>query len=53
MLYIYGSTVEDPHKKIHELAKEAVTAYNSVNKTKAEQIYKEVESASKQVIICI
>jgi methyl-accepting chemotaxis protein len=45
--------VEEPHDKIHRLAKEAVSAYSAGRKEKADQLLKEIESVSKQVIVCI
>ncbi len=42
--------VEEPHKDIHRLSKEAIAAYRTGNREKAEQIYKAVEAASMKVI---
>ncbi|MCL4456827.1 MAG: methyl-accepting chemotaxis protein [Nitrospirae bacterium] len=41
--------VDEPHAKIHALAKEAVSACNSGDKSKAEMIYKEMEDLSDQI----
>lgn len=42
--------MEDPHAKIHELAKEAINAYNSQNIIKAEKLLSEIERYSGQVV---
>ncbi len=41
--------IDEPHAKIHALAKEAVSACNSGDKSKAERIYKEIEDLSDQI----
>ena len=41
--------VDEPHAKIHALAKEAVSACNAGDKLKAERIYKELENISDQI----
>ncbi|MDI6728800.1 MAG: methyl-accepting chemotaxis protein [Thermodesulfovibrionales bacterium] len=41
--------VDEPHAKIHALAKEAVSACNSGDRLKAERIYKEMENLSDQI----
>ncbi len=41
--------VDEPHAKIHALAKEAVSACNAGDKIKAERIYKEMEDISNQI----
>ncbi|BCB96902.1 hypothetical protein JZK55_18240 [Dissulfurispira thermophila] len=41
--------IDEPHARIHALAKEAVAAYNSGDKLKAERIYKEMEDISDQI----
>ncbi|HAK89748.1 MAG TPA: chemotaxis protein [Nitrospiraceae bacterium] len=41
--------VDEPHAKVHALAKEAVSACNSGDKSKAERIYKEMEDISDQI----
>ena len=41
--------VDDPHARVHALAKEAVSSYNSGDKTKAERLYKEIENISDQI----
>ncbi|WP_333656178.1 CZB domain-containing protein, partial [Dissulfurispira sp.] len=41
--------VNDPHVRIHALAKEAVSAHNSGDKLKAERLYKEMENISDQI----
>ncbi len=43
-------TLEGPHEKIHNLAKQAVAANNAGNKARAEQLYTELESVSQHVI---
>ncbi|WP_051179149.1 methyl-accepting chemotaxis protein [Thermodesulfovibrio thiophilus] len=42
--------IDEPHAKIHALAKEAVEAYNAGDKEKAEKIYEQMEEVSKQII---
>jgi hypothetical protein len=42
--------VEEPHEKIHLLAKQAVAAYNPGDSRKADQLYKEREAVSKQIL---
>lgn len=42
-------SLDGPHAKIHSLAKEAVSAYNSGDRLKAETIYKELEDISSQI----
>ncbi|GER93099.1 methyl-accepting chemotaxis protein [hot springs metagenome] len=41
--------IDEPHARIHALAKEAVAACNSGDKLKAERIYKEMEDISDQI----
>ena len=41
--------VEAPHDRIHSLAKEAVAAYNSGNKVKADALYKNIDEISGQI----
>ncbi len=41
--------VENPHDRIHALAKEAVAAYNAGNKAKAEEIYRSMEGISADI----
>lgn len=41
--------MDEPHIRIHALAKEAVSACNAGDKTKAERIYKEMENISDQI----
>ncbi len=41
--------IDDPHARIHALAKEAVSACNSGDKAKAERLYKEMENISDQI----
>jgi len=43
-------TMETPHKKLHEFAKEAIIAYNNGNVESAEQKLKEMDVVSKQII---
>jgi methyl-accepting chemotaxis protein len=42
--------VEPPHEKIHQLAKQAVAAHNTGDNRKADQLYKEMDEASKQIL---
>ncbi len=42
--------IDEPHAKIHELGKEALRAYYSGDKAKAEKIYKEIEDLSDQIV---
>jgi len=42
-------SVDEPHAKIHSMAKEAVSACNSGDKMKAERIYNEMEDISDQI----
>jgi methyl-accepting chemotaxis protein len=41
--------IDEPHARIHALAKEAVSACNSGDKIKAERLYKEMENISDQI----
>ena len=41
--------IDEPHKKIHELAMEAVKALSSGDKAKAEQAYRQMEAVSEQI----
>ncbi|MEW6739218.1 MAG: methyl-accepting chemotaxis protein [Nitrospirota bacterium] len=41
--------LDDPHAKIHAMAKEAVSACNAGDKAKAERLYKEMENISDQI----
>ncbi|BCB95412.1 hypothetical protein JZK55_03340 [Dissulfurispira thermophila] len=41
--------IDNPHEKIHALAKEAVAAYNSGDRDKAQRLYAEVEAVSRQI----
>jgi methyl-accepting chemotaxis protein len=41
--------LDEPHARIHAMAKEAVSACNSGDKIKAERIYKEMEDLSDQI----
>ncbi len=41
--------IDDPHKKIHDLAREAVAALNSGDKEKAERAYRQMEEVSGQI----
>jgi len=43
-------SVEEPHKEIHKLSKEAIAAYHAGNREKADQLYKAVETVSKKII---
>ncbi len=45
--------VEPPHEKIHLLAKQAVAAHNTGDDRKADQLYKEMEGVSKQMLILL
>ena len=42
--------VEPPHEKIHELAKQAVAAHNTGDDRRADQLYKEMEAVSQQIL---
>ncbi len=42
--------VEPPHEKIHQLAKQAVAAHNTGDDRRADQLYKEMEAVSKQML---
>jgi methyl-accepting chemotaxis protein len=42
-------SVEPPHEKIHQLAKQAVEACNAGNSSKAEQLYQEMATVSKRI----
>jgi len=44
------SAVEEPHKEMHRLSKEAIAAYRVGNPEKAEQMLKAVEAASIKVV---
>jgi methyl-accepting chemotaxis protein len=41
--------LDEPHARIHAMAKEAVSACNSGDKAKAERLYKEMENISDQI----
>ncbi|MFZ6007520.1 MAG: methyl-accepting chemotaxis protein [Nitrospirota bacterium] len=41
--------VDEPHARIHAMAKEAVSACNAGDKLKAERLYKEIENISDQI----
>ncbi|MBI4687681.1 MAG: CZB domain-containing protein [Nitrospirae bacterium] len=41
--------IDEPHAKIHSLAKEAVSVHNSGDKAKAERIYKDMEGISGRI----
>jgi methyl-accepting chemotaxis protein len=41
--------IDNPHEKIHAIAKEAVSAYNAGDRDKAQRLYAEVEEISKQI----
>jgi methyl-accepting chemotaxis protein len=41
--------IDEPHARIHALAKEAVSACNAGDKAKAERLYKEMENISDQI----
>ncbi len=43
------NTIETLHDKIHAMAKDAVKAYNGGDKTKAGQIFREMENLSVQI----
>ena len=43
-------TIEQPHERIHALAKEAVAASNAGDSAKAQQLYKEIENISDQIV---
>jgi methyl-accepting chemotaxis protein len=42
--------IDQPHERIHGLAKEAVAAHNAGNQAKAEQIYKDMNGVSQQIV---
>ncbi len=42
--------LEEPHAKVHALAKEVILAYNKGDKTKALELFKELEKASQKMI---
>ncbi|MDA8169354.1 MAG: methyl-accepting chemotaxis protein [Nitrospiraceae bacterium] len=42
--------IEDPHKKIHELAKNSLQAMSAGNKEKAEETYQAMEGISRQML---
>ncbi|WLR51808.1 methyl-accepting chemotaxis protein [Bacillus tianshenii] len=42
--------LEEPHRKLHDLAKKAVQAVNSGNKEQAEQLLEEITTVSKVVV---
>ena len=42
--------VEPPHEKIHQLAKQTVAAHNTGDDRKADQLYKEMEAVSKEIL---
>ncbi|HAK88115.1 MAG: hypothetical protein A2077_02920 [Nitrospirae bacterium GWC2_46_6] len=42
-------SLDEPHAKVHSMAKEAVSACNSGDKMKAERIYNEMEDISDQI----
>lgn len=44
------SKLEIPHKMVHDLAKEAIEAYEKNSIAKAEQILKDIEQSSKMVV---
>jgi methyl-accepting chemotaxis protein len=46
-------TVEEPHKEIHKLSKEAIVAYRAGNREKADQLYQAAETVSRQIIASI
>lgn len=41
--------IDNPHEKIHAMAKEAVSAYNSGDRDNAQRLYAEIEATSKQI----
>jgi methyl-accepting chemotaxis protein len=41
--------IDEPHAKIHAMAKEAVSAYNAGDRSKAERLYREMESISDEI----
>ena len=42
--------IEQPHERIHRLAKEAVIAYRGHDQNKAERLYTEVEQVSHEIV---
>lgn len=42
--------IDEPHARIHALAKEAVSAYNAGDKAKAERLCREMEDVSDQIV---
>lgn len=42
--------IDEPHAKIHALAKEAIAACNRRDKAKAEEIYKQIETLSHNLV---
>ena len=42
--------IEQPHERIHRLAKEAVAAYREHDQNKAERLYTEVEQVSHEIV---
>jgi len=41
--------IDEPHAKIHAMAKEAVSAYNAGDRSKAERLYREMENISDEI----
>jgi methyl-accepting chemotaxis protein len=44
------ASIDAPHAKVHELGKEAVTAYNAGEKDKAHTLCREMEANSMQLV---
>lgn len=45
--------IDEPHAKIHALAKEAIAACNRGEKAKAEELYRQLENLSNHIIILL
>ncbi len=46
-------TVDEPHKEIHKLSREAIVGYQAGNGEKADQLYTAAEAMSKQIVASI
>lgn len=42
--------IDEPHRRIHEMAKDVITAYNGKDIARAERLYKELEGLSFRIV---
>jgi methyl-accepting chemotaxis protein len=45
--------IEEPHKKVHSLGKDIVLAHDAGDSENAREIFRQMESVSKQIISCL